>query len=428
MKTIDNSLINEPCIGKLIEEKCAIGQLEDNCIYLLADPKSTIAARFMEAGSWIQNKLAKEEYFNEYRLDVLESIELKNHPLVAKEIYDNKRNLLLSLYLPEYEGKKFLLSSTAEDDLVINLALMTYEAERNTQDSIVHYLREYALEDMDGFMSIAKEAFSTKRFLNAYFARLAGDVMHPTFGMAASVTSIKEELDIKGVITHQKRLEILNNLPEKLLKYRKTKNPKLGAEIDLFFINVDAMTWKQYFLRQSPKIQEKMFSYLNSQNQAKNSTMDLEVRYFPNIDKTRKNDGHYRLLMCKNPDTLAVHFSRKNSFIVYLIYLLDRKMNGDKVDTLNLSQYKVLFCKLYEMTYGLKGEREFDNMMKRYNSKDEVQQKELSVVLHTMKMDIGTTCEKMEEPPEPFILKDSASHLTVLPKHIILPSEIIALV
>ena len=80
------------------------------------------------------------------------------------------------------------------------------------------------------------------------------------------------------------------------------------------------------------------------------------------------------------------------------------------------------------MTYGLKGEREFDNMMKRYNSKDEVQQKELSVVLHTMKMDIGTTCEKMEEPPEPFILKDSASHLTVLPKHIILPSEIIALV
>lgn len=59
-----------------------------------------------------------------------------------------------------------------------------------------------------------------------------------------------------------------------------------------------------------------MFSYLNSQNQAKNSTMDLEVRYFPYIDKTRKNDGRYRLLMGENPDTLAVHFSRKNSFIV----------------------------------------------------------------------------------------------------------------
>lgn len=118
--------------------------------------------------------------------------------------------------MPEYEGKKFLLSNTAEDDLVINLALITYEAERNTQDSITHCLRV----DMDGFMFIAKEAFSTKWSLNALFARLAGDVMHPTFGMAASVTSIKEELDIKGVIMHQKRLEILNNIPEKQLKYR----------------------------------------------------------------------------------------------------------------------------------------------------------------------------------------------------------------
>lgn len=428
MKIIDNSPINNPCIGKLIEEKCAIGQLEDNCIYLLANPKSSIASKFMEADNWFQNMLEKDKYFNEYRLEVLESIELKNHPLVANEIEENNSNLILPLCVPECKGKKFLVSSTTEDKLIVNLSLMTYEAERNTQDSIVHCLREYALEDIDGFMSIAKEAFSTKQFLNAYIARLATKVMHPSFGMATSVTSIKEQLDIKGVITHQKRLEILNNLPEKLLKYRKTKDTKLGAEIDLFFINVDAMTWKQYFLRQSPKIQEKMFSFLNSQNQAQNSTMDLEVRYFPNIDKTRKNDGRYRLLMCKNPDTLAVHFSRKNSFIVYLIYLLDRKINGDKVDTLNLSQYKTLFCKLYEMTYGLKGESEFDNMIKRYNSKDEVQQKELSVVLHTMKMDIGTTCEKMEEPPEPFILKDSASHLTVLPKHIILPSEIIALI
>lgn len=84
MKAIDNSLINEPCMGKLIEEKCAIRQLEDNCIYLLADPKSTIVAKFMEAESWIQNKLAKEEYFNEYGLDVLESIELKTVPLLQK--------------------------------------------------------------------------------------------------------------------------------------------------------------------------------------------------------------------------------------------------------------------------------------------------------------------------------------------------------
>ena len=32
-------------MGKMIEEGCGVGQLVDNCIYLIADPKSEMAKK-----------------------------------------------------------------------------------------------------------------------------------------------------------------------------------------------------------------------------------------------------------------------------------------------------------------------------------------------------------------------------------------------
>ena len=66
-------------------------------------------------------------------------------------------------------------------------------------------------------------------------------------------------------------------------------------------------------------------------------------------------------------------------------------------------------------------------MMKNYNANNEVQQKGLYSALKSIRDDIGSTCDRMQEPAEPFILRDIASHLAVLPERIILPKEIMAL-
>lgn len=107
---------------------------------------------------------------------------------------------------------------------------------------------------------------------------------------------------------------------------------------------------------------------------------------------------------------------------------LDRKKKGDKVDTLNISQYKELFSKLYYIVYGITGEMLFTEMMKNYNVNSEVQQKSLYTVLKSIRDDVGSTCERMQEPAEPFLLHDIGSHLAVLPEHIMLPSEIMSLI
>lgn len=293
--------------------------------------------------------------------------------------------------------------------------------------TVMAFLKQYLSDNPDEFIDMVKETVTSKRFLSDYIASIADVLMNTSCQMASSMSYIKERLDIKGVITHKQRLESYTNLLENLKNYHKNPDPKIEAELDLVFNSIDPATWKMFFLKQSPKLQAKMNEYVNPKRLAEMSNMQLVVRKVKSIDVHCKNDGFYRLFLVREYESLMVHFSRKNGFILYLIYLLDRKLKGNKADTLDLSKYKKLFGKLYNKVYGINGESFFTEMMKNYNANNEVQQKGLYSALKSIRDDIGSTCDRMQEPAEPFILRDIASHLAVLPERIILPEEIMAL-
>ena len=370
----------------------------------------------------------KEMYYNAYELEVVQHIELRNHPKIKERIEQHGDNLLIQLGTHADGGKKFIVAKTDEEHLSKDLCLMMYAAERITKHNIGEVIKGFAVDNIDEFIELARNAIKDKRFESNYFAGLAEKAMSPSFGMATSTAALKERLEIDGIVTHQKMMEMYDHFLDNLKKYHKTHDPKVAAELDFIIRIIDPVTLRIFFLKQSPKLQEKFNDYINPRRMAEVSTMDLVVRKVESIDKNRKNDGHYRLFLVRECETLMVHFSRKNGFILYLIYLLDRKKNKDKVDTLNLSQYKALFGKLYKMVYGINGETIFTDMMKNYNANNEVQQKGLYAVLKSIRDDVGSTCERLQEPAEPFLLRDIASHLAVLPKHIILPDEMMALI
>ena len=425
MRIIDKSPIDEPCIGELIEEQCSVGQFFDNCIYLIADEESSFAKKAM---SQMEQLLARKEmYYNTYELEVVQHIELRNHPKIKERIEQHGDNLLIQLGTHADGGKKFIVAKTDEEHLSKDLCLMMYAAERISKHNIGEVIKGFAVDNIDEFIELARNAIKDKRFESNYFAGLAEKAMSPSFGMATSTAALKERLEIDGIVTHQKMMEMYDHFLDNLKKYHKTHDPKVAAELDFIIRIIDPVTLRIFFLKQSPKLQEKFNDYINPRRMAEVSTMDLVVRKVESIDENRKNDGHYRLFLVRECETLMVHFSRKNGFILYLIYLLDRKKNKDKVDTLNLSQYKALFGKLYKMVYGINGETIFTDMMKNYNANNEVQQKGLYSVLKSIRDDVGSTCERMQEPAEPFLLRDIASHLAVLPKHIILPDEMMTL-
>ena len=429
MKIIDNAPMNKPCIGELIEERCAVGQFADNCIYLIADPESDIAKQAVDIMEQFKQMADGDDYYNTYELEVVQNVELKNHPKIKERIEQHGDNFLIQLASHGLnEKKRFIVAKTDNNKLFENINLMIYAAERITKFDITALLRSFAEDNTDEFVELARNAITDRRFQSNYFAALSENTIHPIFGMASSTAKLKEQMEIKGVITHKQRMEMYDRLLDNLKKSHKKHDPKMEAEIEFIIKSIDPATLRMFFQRQSPKLQEKMSDFVNPKHLAEVSSMDLEIRRSEKIDKTRKTDGYYRLFLCRDDERLMVHFSRSAGFVLYLIYLMDRKKNGDKVDTLNIIQYKLLFGKLYEMTYGVNGEAVFTDMVKNFNAKGELQQKGLYTVLKSIREDVGNTCERMQEPAEPFLLQDTKAHLAVLPKHIILPEKIMALI
>lgn len=310
----DNSPINEPCIGTLIVERCSVGQFVDNHLYLIADENSSLAHKAIAVMEEFKEKMRNEDFYHEYDLKVVQSIELKNHPQIMERIEQHGDNFLMQLTTPSTEEKRFIVAKTDETELYADVALMIHESERNAQIYVKKVLKAFVMDYPDEFCELARCTVSSKKFLANYFANLADDLMHPSFCMAASIVSIKKRSDVKGGITHKQRVESYMHLPDNLKRYHKTKNPKIEAELDLVFNSIDASTWKQFFLRQSPKLQQKMNEFVNLKDMAETSTMDIEVRKVKAADKYRKNDGRYRLFMVREYETLSVHFTRKKWF------------------------------------------------------------------------------------------------------------------
>lgn len=427
-KEEEKSTVDWPGIGVFTEESCSVGQLSDNCLYIISPTESPLTQETLrlqrDSRRWMTSR---KHRFNDYTVEPLASVVLDYHPRLRQRMELCGDNLILQLPTPCDSRKLFLTARVTAEGLQKDLWMAVQTAERVARQQAAATLKAFAEEEPQEFGRLAMEAASRKRFMSEWLVAIATGIHGATLGIMPSISmaSIKERLGIKGLITHAYRQKSYSRLLANLKEYRRTRDPKIEAELDLVFNSIDSDTWKRFFLGQSPRIQEKMCDFVNPMRMAEESEIRLEVCRMKCIDRNRKNDGYYRLFLRKGQETLMVHFSRKNGFVLYLIYLMDRKRRGDTVDTLPLEGCREMFCRLYSMTYGLSGEESFDDMMRSYNTDNEAQQRGLYTVLKSIRNDIGITCERMGEPAEPFVLQSVSSHLAVLPERIILPLEII---
>lgn len=68
MKLIDKAPIDKPCIGKLIEEKLAVGQFADNCIYLIADSQTDMGKNAVDIMEQYKQRMDNDEIHTSWRL------------------------------------------------------------------------------------------------------------------------------------------------------------------------------------------------------------------------------------------------------------------------------------------------------------------------------------------------------------------------
>ena len=427
MRVMDNSPIDVPAVGRLVKEQYAVGQLADCCLYALPSNTGTMVEKAKEVlDGWIKS-MGAEKLLNKYDFEELSKMPvLDNYPILSKAIEDEKCQFLLPIYTPSQEEKQYLLLKTEEDKLYSDIAMMLYTSERISKHSMNELLKECALDTPEQFCDGLKEIAESEKFWKNYFVSLANDMFHPTFGMRASEPKIKEVLKIDGIITHQKKSEMIDRMMDNITSFRKGKDEKAEAELNYVLSSLDIESLKKFLTRMSKKQLETFCKTANPKVLAEESTMKLEIQYEGKIDPVKKADGKYRLHLCKNNKDVQVHFGRREAFILYLIYMID-KHERDTVDTLKIESFKTQFKSLYEAVYAKDGTAEvrFDKMVRHTDHEGNPQQAQIKHCYLDIRMAVSDGCEELRELPAPFILADAKDHLYAQKNKMSIPQVLI---
>ncbi len=427
MRVMDNSPIDVPAVGKLVKEQYAVGQLVDCCLYALPSNTGTMVEKAKEVFDGLMMSMGAEKLLNKYDFEELSKMPvLDNHPILSKAIEEEKCQFLLPIYTPSQEEKQYLLLKTEEDKLYSDIAMMLYSSERISKHSMNELLKDFALDAPEQFCEGLKEIAKSEKFWKNYFVSLANDVFHPTFGMRASEPKIKEVLKIDGIITHQKKSEMIDRMMDNITSFRKGKDEKAEAELNYVLSSLDIESLKKFLTKMSKKQLETFCKTANPKVLAEESTMKLEIRYEGKIDPVKKADGKYRLHLCKNNKDVQVHFGRREAFILYLIYMID-KHERDTVDTLKIESFKTQFKSLYEAVYAKDGtaEERFDKMVRHTDCEGNPQQAQIKHCYLDIRMAVSDGCELLRELPAPFILADAKDHLYAQKSKILVPKVLI---
>lgn len=429
MNVMDNSPIDVPVVGRLVKEEYAAGQLADCCLYALPSNVNTIATEGKKVFEELLASMGEKQLLNKYDFEILEKLPvLDNHPMLLNAIKEEQCQFIMSLYTPSKAGKQYLLLKTEQERLYSDIPMIIYTSERISKHSVNELLKDFALDTPEVFCDGVKEAVKSEKFWKNYFVSIASDMFHPTFGMRASLPKIREALKIDGIITHQKKSEMIDRMMENINKYRRNRDEEAEAELNYVLSSLDIESLKQVLTKMSKKQLETFCKTINPKILAQESTMTLEIKYIGEVDTNNRADGMYRLFLHKNYDQIHVHFGRREAFILYLIYIID-KHEHDKVDSLNIENYRTEFNSLYHAVYGQdEGDSRFDKLIGR--GKDEngnLMPPQIKHCYSDIRMAVSDGCEKLRELPAPFILADANDHLYVLKNKLSIPSTLIAL-
>jgi hypothetical protein len=137
------------------------------------------------------------------------------------------------------------------------------------------------------------------------------------------------------------------------------------------------------------------------------------------------NDGFLRLYIDVNGQRTQLHFSRKTTFVVYVIYLLDKYHLDTETSWINIADHAELFSTIFKMTYCESGKNEFDNLKKKV-LRGQTHPVQMSHCISDIKKTMEDTFSELNISSErlPFIISNEGSHLTVRSRNISLPDKL----
>lgn len=439
MNNTDNT-IKAPSIGEVVVEDFGIGQLADNHLTLIAPQGSHIAEMAREVMNDFHESVPQDALYNKYELDVIEHLELCSHAKTKEHIDKTGCNLLVQLYTPGRSDKQILCVRTSIESIEDDIALTIYTADRISHNNIVEVVTGTLKDDPDnfdklmGYEQLPEDTSNntlTKPFtgLVAVGANAVGaavGVLGIGLGAVAGIFGMVDDHDEEEKTEEGKSSKEI--FLDMLKEYRHHPSPQLLAKITEVVETVPPKLIAEYLAWSSKRDQERFFE-ITPEDLANKSTMDLEIKRKNSVDSKSKNDGYYRLYFNKNglKEPYLVHFNRKESCVLYFLYLIDRKKGNKEIEATNFNKYKEKFKIAYDKIYGKGAFASSDKVVlevfKKESSKSKYQ-KFLKDSIRYMREDVGGACEQLHEPSSPFVVNDIEEKLAALPKKITIPPEL----
>ena len=424
MNVIDTSPIDKPAVGRIVKEDMEIGQLCDCHLYVLPSNTDALVQKASEVLEKLLEHMGTKQLLNSYTVETLDRLPvLEDNPKLNEALLEEKANIILPLNTPCRQDKQYLIVHSEEKNLMMHIPLMLYTSERISRHYIVELMKARFKDNDKDVLEIIRDSLDSDEFWKRYATHSAANSVQPSFGMAVSKAALKGKIGIEGRVTHKDKIGMMNRVEENFTKA--SKDEVADAELSFIFDCIDTDSIKHFAMHLNKNLRRQLATYMNVQKLAENSEARLEVRKEGRIDSKNRTNGRYRLYIVNGTRTAQVEFSHRNSFIVYLLYLME-KHSSDDVDTLDIGSYRQQFADLLKEVYKMyDGDERFDSLVKTAESRAAGKQARLKECYSDIRISISNACKKVGELASPYIIENADEHLYVLKKNIVMPQELL---
>ena len=437
MKFSHNKPNIEPVISKFIEMKHPIPCLEPNCLYLMPSMPEKLAVTVKEIVTNLMYATERTDYLFEcYTCIHLQDLAFSDTEILKTTIAKERYNVLLPLNSYNCNPCLYLIARIEESNVLSQISQIIYSSECFT--------RKYACKLILEKMRVKPE--ETKDFLkHLVFKELEEFICASSLLHCLNPHSVPPFPDIKKVLgikneraNFQQMMDMLDRMVENVKKLNKNHDIKADEELRLMLRSVPTEYLIEMLKKFSTSQLIKVSECLNPQTYARDSHLRFEICKPSEMqgfelpkNKKIKNIGTYMLFISNGQTFEPVYFSYKSSFIVYLIYLIDRFKKKDSIEPIDMldKERENEYYKLYNIIYPNhpdEAKSSYFSLTSEFKKDSkERRKKRLGDCYADIKVCVGGICHYMGDFITPHIIENAGDHLATMPNKIHIPYELL---
>ena len=418
-------------------------KLSDGTIYVLNSDNGFVYEAQTAMKFWLMILERQHNgYIYDYKISVIHDTSAwLEHGILYEAIKDGV-NIVLPISTPNTEKQQYIVAKANQETAGSCITNMIVKAEKLTKSAIEEALMNLAVQEpktcKDVFRNVCGETlFDDDEPVKSNHCKMVG------LPKEKSAISFKAAYStVPANISYKESKVIINRFVENCNLINESRNmnkfpidfeeklQKAKAEVNYVFDLFSPKVYSEFMLQffNTKNLALAFDNCINREKIAQNSKIIVSIETpDPKLEKDKpklKTNGMYRIYLQRGRKKVQVQFGRCASIVVYIMYLLDRKGRGNRIDTLKIVNNEQQFCNIYGKIYkdynGAESRKAF-NTCKTMFIEGKVKEARLKDYYLDIRTSLDSSVAELGESALPFYIPNENSHITVSKKNIIIP-------